>query len=445
MFLILFLNILIFIDSYIFTQYRFHLNSFIFKIIKDPDVLMRTDFSPVKLVVMVFITFSMAVLFWSRGEKWWRSMQARFSNPVSNWYLVLITLCFFGAQGIQYKSESNGKVAITQIAQLFPLSISLAKANGSQTFKQDPRGYKDFYFPEDINCPSKNNKNVVLITFSDWSNKDLTEELTPNIFHYRSHGISFKNHFSGGKNQNDGFFSLLYSMTPNYSSSVKNQKVLPIFMSELSEANFDFSFYKRGVESPVSQFLPSEKEISSDYIESNLADKSERNLVGPFFMQVFLGIGDLTFKDAQVKVILESLIKSKLISETIVIITGAYSQSGNTPLLIIWPGRKAAEVTKATTHYDVLPTIMQEDWKCKTPMNKYSFGVNLFSTDERTSIIQGNYQHLELLNLKNQTNSVIDPLYGFVVKEVGTQNEVASDEAEFVLSSLKEMAKFYRR
>jgi membrane-anchored protein YejM (alkaline phosphatase superfamily) len=162
-------------------------------------------------------------------------------------------------------------------------------------------------------------------------------------------------------------------------------------------------------------------------------------------MQVFLGIGDLTFKDAQVKVILESLVKSKLMSETIVIITGAYSKTENTPLLIIWPGRKAAEVTKVTTHYDVLPTIMQEDWKCKTPMNKYSFGVNLFSTEERISIIQGNYQHLELLNLKNQTNSVIDPLYGFVVKEVGTQNDVASDEAEFVLSSLKEMTKFYRR
>lgn len=444
-FLILFLNVLLFLDGYIFTQYRFHLNSFMINILKDPEVLMRTDFTPIKLGVMGFLIFSLAVFFWIRGEKLWRSMQARFSNPVSNWYLVLIALCFVGGQALQFKSESNGKVAITKIAQLFPLNIQLAKANVLETYEREPRGYKDFYFPEEINCPSKNNKNVVLITFNDWSNKDLTEELTPNIFHYTSHGISFKNHFSGGNNQDDGFFSLLYSMPPNYSSSVKNQIVLPIFMSELGKTNFDFSFYKSGAESPMTQFLLDEKEIDTDYIESNLADKSERNLVGPFFMQVFLAKGDLSFKDAQAKVILESLVKSNLMNDTIVIITGAYSKSVNTPLLVIWPGRKAAEVTKTTTHYDVLPTIMQEDWKCKTAMNKYSFGVNLFSTEERFSVIQGNYQHLELLNLKNQTYAVIDPKYGFVVKEVDTQNEVATDESEFVLSSLKEIAKFYRR
>lgn len=372
-------------------------------------------------------------------------MQARFSNPVSNWYLVLIVICFVGGQALQLKSESNGKLAITKIAQLFPLSISLAKGDFSAAYQQEPRGYKDFYFPDEINCPSKNNKNVVLITINDWSNKDLTEELTPNIFHYSSHGISFKNHFSGGNNPDDGFFSLLYSMPPNYASSVKNQMILPIFMRELNKTNFDFSFYKSGAESPVAQLLPSEKEIDTDYIESNLGDKSERNLVGSFFMQVFLAKGDLSFKDTQVKVILESLVKSKLMNDTIVIITGAYSKSGQTPLLVIWPGRKAAEVTKVTTHYDVLPTVMQEDWKCKTPMNKFSFGVNLFSTEERLSVIQGNYQHLELLNLKNQTYVVIEPKYSFMVKEVDTQNQVATDESEFVLSSLKEMAKFYRR
>lgn len=438
-FLILFLNLFLFIDSYIFTQYRFHLNSFIFKLIKDPEVIMRTDFTPVKLGVIGFITLFMAILFWIRGEKLWRSMQARFSNPVSNWYLVLIAISFVGGQTLQYKSETNGKVAITKIAQLFPLSIQLSQANASQTIKHEPRGYKDFYYPEDINCPSKNNKNVVLITFSDWSNHELNEELTPNVFHYARHGISFKNHFSGGKNQDDGFFSLLYSMTPNYSSSVKNQMVLPVFMTELSKAKFDFSYYKKGADSPVTQFFPDEKEISADYIESNLADKSERNLVSSFFMQVFLASGDLTFKDSQVKVILESLVKSKLMNDTIVIITGAYSKSEKTPLLILWPGRKASEVTKVTTHYDVLPTIMEEDWKCKTPMNKFSFGINLFSPEERVSIIQGNYQHLELLNLKNQTTSVIEPKYSFVVKD-----GAANDEAEFLLKTLKAMTKFYR-
>lgn len=437
-FLILLLNVLIFIDSYIFTQYRFHLNSFMFKLLKNPEILLKTDFAPIKLGVMVLITFVMIVFFWLRGEKLWRLMQGRFSNPVRNWYMVFIVLCFISGQALQFKSESNGLKAISKIAELFPLKISLVKGgNLSQNSRLEPRGYKDFYYPEKINCSSKKNKNVVLITFNNWSYEDLTEELMPNINHYMGHGISFKNHFSGGDNSEDGFFSLLYSMPPNYSSSVKNQMVLPLFMTELTKAKFDFSFYKKGAESALVKLLPREKEIDSDYIESNL--------VAPFFMQVFLSAGNMTFKDDQVKVILESLLKSNMINETIVIITGAYSETGKTPLLVLWPGRPALQITKTTSHYDILPTIMQEDWKCKTSMDKFSFGMNLFSNDQRHSLIKGNYEHLELLNLKNEKRVVIEPNYRLTVKELGAQKEVTRNDSEFILASLKKMAKFYRR
>lgn len=451
--LILFISLFIFFDSYLFTRYRFHLNSFLWNFLKDQDALTGFGLTPIKLGLIGFVFAVLFVVLWLRGERLWRSMQARFSNPVKNWYLVLIAICFITSQLMYMYGDAKGARYITRLSNLFPLHIPLTgrmllKEQGlvSGQPAQVNQGYKDFYYPaENLNCAMKAPKNILLIVFDKWSESELNKYSTPNIDHFVSHGIFFNNHFSGGLNKNDGYFSLLYSLPPTYAPSVLNQSAEPVFLNQMKKAKLDMSFFQAGNASPLTQYLPKEKEILTDYIEASLAERDDLAAVTPFLMHVFLDGGTLTDKDNQVKTIIDLFIQHGQIENTIIVLTGAYSDEMKTPLLVIWPGKPPGTVTKLTSHYDVLPSIMIEGWKCKNPASEFSFGKNFFSNEETEKHIAGNYRTMKILDTKDQTLTTIDQFNGLEVRNLGGMT-LENDKRDVVsiLEVLKKLTSFYR-
>lgn len=376
-------------------------------------------------------------------------MQARFSNPVKNWYLVLIAICFVTSQLMYMYGEANGSRNITRLSSLFPVHYNL---NGSTVFEKktavsDNQGYKDFNYPaEALNCPMKQPKNVLLIVMDKWNAADFNPILTPNIAHFATHGTTYLNHYSGGLNKEDGYFSLLYSLSPNYSESALNQNEAPAFLEQLKKSKIDTTFFQYGSKSPLNVYQPEEKEISLDYIESHLADRDDLAEVNPFFMQVYLGSESLTDKDNNAKTVVDLFIKHKLVNNTIIIITAAYADQMKTPLVVIWPGQVRGEVSKLTSHYDLMPSIMKEDWKCKNPVSDYSLGHSLFGKTEAQEHVAGDYRQIKIIDLKDQTITSIDQTQGLEVRDLNTmQIENEKKNTSMILNQLEKLTRFYKR
>lgn len=451
--LILSLNLFIFLDSYLFIRYRFHLNSFLLPLMKENEALEAFGLNSFKLGLIGFLAAISFVIFWIRGEKLWRSMQARFSNPVSNWYLVVIFLCFGIAQGMHVMGEKNGSRNISRLSDIFPVQYAL-KANNFFEGPNSPlsedhvsQGYKDFSYPSEVMvCPIKNPKNIVFIILDKWNESDFTVESMPHLFHAATHGQNFKNHFSGGLNKVDGYFSFLYSVAPTYSRSVVDQLTGPAFTTQLHKSNIKTSFFQFGAKSPLGHFTPHEKEISTDYVESQIPEKNKLGEAVPFVMSIYLESASASEKDKNAKSVFDTLIKHKLINETIIVVTGAYSEENRTPLFMIWPGKGRGEVTKMTSHYDILPTIMQEDWRCKNKVSDFSLGKNLFGTEETELQVMGNYNMLKIIDTKKQTITTLDDLKGFEVRDL-VSNEIQGDKKDThaILAMLERLTVFYRR
>lgn len=61
------------------------------------------------------------------------------------------------------------------------------------------------------------------------------------------------------------------------------------------------------------------------------------------------------------------------------------------PFLIKWPGREAAKVDYASSHYDVSTTLMQQAFGCSNAAADYSTGASLFSDENRYGLVVGGF------------------------------------------------------
>jgi membrane-anchored protein YejM (alkaline phosphatase superfamily) len=69
-----------------------------------------------------------------------------------------------------------------------------------------------------------------------------------------------------------------------------------------------------------------------------------------------------------------------------------------TPMVVAWPGRSTGEVfTHRTSHYDIVPTLMQDLLGCDNPATDYSVGNNLFEQQPWNWLIAGSYYNYAVL------------------------------------------------
>ncbi|MEJ8568512.1 DUF3413 domain-containing protein [Elongatibacter sediminis] len=114
------------------------------------------------------------------------------------------------------------------------------------------------------------------------------------------------------------------------------------------------------------------------------------------------------------------------------------------PMLMLWPGRSAARFDHRTSHYDVVPTLMQDVLGCRNPASDYASGRNLFSGQDWSWLLTGSYYNFAVLEPDQIT--VTYPNGRFEVRgwdyRIRTDPQVRGDVLEAVAN---ENARFYQR
>jgi membrane-anchored protein YejM (alkaline phosphatase superfamily) len=134
--------------------------------------------------------------------------------------------------------------------------------------------------------------------------------------------------------------------------------------------------------------------------------------------------------DQLVHRVLSQLQEKGLLDSTWVVITGDHGQEFNdsgkdywehpsnfsryqaqVPLVIHCPGRKTQHYHHLTTHYDVVPTLMQSVLGVTNPAFDYSMGHHLFDEVSHSFVIMGNYTHFGLVDQQRIINLQRDGHY----------------------------------
>jgi membrane-anchored protein YejM (alkaline phosphatase superfamily) len=137
------------------------------------------------------------------------------------------------------------------------------------------------------------------------------------------------------------------------------------------------------------------------------------------------------YADGLIGEVLDDLKRRQLLEQTVVMITADHGEefgesdarltshgSGYTrhqlitPMVIHWPGRETGQVYQhRTSHYDVVPTLMQELFGCENPANDYSVGTNLFEMNEWDWLVSGSYYNYAVLEPDQITVTFPNGLY----------------------------------
>jgi len=115
-----------------------------------------------------------------------------------------------------------------------------------------------------------------------------------------------------------------------------------------------------------------------------------------------------------------------------------------TPMILAWPGRDRGVVHEhRTSHYDIVPTLMEDLLGCTNPAEDYAVGHNLFELREWTWMVAGSYYNYAVLEPDQVTVTFPNGLY-----EVRDWDYRLSQKPRFrgdVLEAVSEQnARYYR-
>lgn len=434
LFLIMLAAIAIFIDSLIFSLYRVHINSFIIDLIVDGAGKELFKLHPSVFIIAVTMFLAVIGYFWVRGERTWRSMQRKFSNPNKNWYIVLIIFFVVLSHVLHLYGDAKGNRIITRNAQTFPLYFPitahtlLADAGWlPEKVASQPSSVRDFNYPaEKMNCFRSYN-NILLITVNDWNASALNDFDTPRLKHYAKHGNLFNAHRSGSTKVTGGLFTLLYGLSEMYLKPAKLDHVSPVFLDEIqrreSPIGFftDFSMDDSDLRQTIFSRLNTPKVSTNmnedwrNWLENYLSSDIEKSFFG---MLAFKSPKEIDLKIAE---IIEGLHAKGLIKKTIVIITGI---NGNkvpdvitVPLLMLWPEMQFEENKFPTSHFDIVPTIMAEEWKCTNPVDTYSDGQSILNSKPKDYYVMSTERGYQIIDYQKKHVITVDPLTGYSVTD----------------------------
>lgn len=461
-------------DSIVFNQYRYHLNGFIL------DLLLAGKSEALNFPMITYSMLAVGVLvfsliFWLRGERIWRVMQGRFSNPNGNWYLVLIGACLITSHSMHMYGKAAGTRAVTSLAQLFPMHFP-ASANkfleGKVEVSEAPNRVDDFHYPKKaMECNGEDDKNILMIVVDGLNEAPIDFFVTPKISHLVKHGTSLENHYSGSTSTEGSLFSLFYSLPSNYWDAARGTNKAPVLLSEMTSKNYDFGVFSSAVDKAIFSNLPAIQPVSD--VDPKARDKKiaegwkawlkvhqEEKKESPFFGFLFFDSANiqtdvaddhklaLNEVDDLIGDVLHDLYLKKLNDETVIIVTGAHgvSSASKVPMIVIWPEKRAQRIERLTSHYDVVPTLMHELWNCKNKNEDYSYGQNFFKSEQKDWLLVSHDSKYDILDFNSKLITQIDPMGSYSVKTFSSENR-PKDEAreDLVFNVLKDLNRFMKK
>lgn len=415
--LVALLNVFVLVDALSFSSFHLHVYGYISKLVMEQG-LNHLLGSSAGLIILISGVVILSVLIWIRGEMIWRSMQARFSNPVKNWYLVFIFICLLISKSIFHYGDIH-----PNLAEIFTVNLNFPRAE--KTYKDNRR----FFYPKgDLQCVGKLNPNIFMIVLKEWSADQFNADVMPKTFHMKKHAVNYLNHRGVATNGDSAMFSLLYSLSATYLSSADES--LPALMTELTKRKYEQVHFMVN----PSETDPLKRDESSMQQFRDWTNNRSGEEINPHFILMALDQHS-SLVDNYIQEVILQLQKDDLLKNSYVLITGNFAANGqNVPLLWVSPDRQAREVQHVTTQYDVIPTLLTKSLGCKKAFSTTGFG--------------------ESMENKSRDWYISTTENGFIINDVATNGTIQVENQkievkgtarkELIFPALRKLTKFNR-
>ena len=278
------------VDHSIFKMYGFHLNGFVWNLIKTKGGLdsLGADTSSIIAflsLVLAIISVQIFTLYMTKfalkkkgAEKDTENIK---KNKLSMKLVYCIVIISFGIQAIIYGVSSfKGFTPVLSKATLFPVyqpvtfqgflkKIGL-KPTRTNSVSMDTSDSKSLNYPLSPleRTPNAKKYNIVWMVAESLRADMLNEEIMPASYNFAKKACNFKNHYSGGNGTRMGMFSMFYGLYGNYWFSFLNEQRSPVLIDTLINDGYQFELF----DSAMFSYPEFDKTIFSRIPTRNLHD-----------------------------------------------------------------------------------------------------------------------------------------------------------------------------
>ncbi len=240
------------IDTFVFAQYRFHINAIVMKLITSGDVI---DFSTVTWIISCTALLLLFSLFYTIVT-WLDFKPPIMLGKKGVWFSMLFVMTLLATHGIHIWASAYGIQPITITARYLPL-FEPATANRFMEAQEwiDAEAIKrqktlSFRQPSDLKYPRNpliteavsKPTNIMMIVIDSWRADSFTPEVTPTIWDYAKNGEVYNDHYSTGNGTRAGVFGLFYGLPAPYWKPFLANQQSPVLMQRLQALG-----YKTGI------------------------------------------------------------------------------------------------------------------------------------------------------------------------------------------------------
>lgn len=241
------------VDTFVFAQYRFHMNAVVVKLALSGDVV---DFPIITwLIAIVSIVLLIAFEFWlvAKLDTKPSFMHKRLGIKYTYVTIILALLC----NGLHIWAAANAYQPISIVKQYLPLfqpatANTLMRKYGwldeAAIEKQKSlalKGNSSLNYPL---SPLKTHQvdkplNIMFLVIDSWRFDTFNADNTPNLWELAKQGSIFNNHVSTGNATRVGIFGMFYGLPGTYWHSFLANRKSPVFVDRLQEMDYQLGLF----------------------------------------------------------------------------------------------------------------------------------------------------------------------------------------------------------
>lgn len=247
-----FLQSLLFIDTLVFAQYKFHINGAILDLVFAGQVV-EFPLSTWLLVVCGVAIFWLAealLLAWLVNK----SHPIKYHFPL---FLGVFFAAFLTASAIHIWAAAHAYQPVTSLKRYLPAYypitanrfmkkhdwINEEEMERQKALSQKRVGTLKYPLTPITVQPVEAPPNIVLVVIDSWRYDTMNAQNTPNIWQLAQRGVSFNNHQSAGNSTRTGVFGLFYGLPGTYWQEFLSGQTSPVLINRLQQLNYQLGIF----------------------------------------------------------------------------------------------------------------------------------------------------------------------------------------------------------